>query len=161
MLRHFASTAVPDSVVLAGFGRFGQTVLDELQRRAEGQFNRVVVIDMEAERRARVFDEHVGFRAYYQRLVIHGDLHDPRVWDEANAFIGEAPVYVLGSGDDGTNVRTALWLSVRDPAARVIVRSFDQSLFVADVSRERGFYSFSVAELVARSIPPRWLCLPD
>jgi voltage-gated potassium channel Kch len=161
MLRHFESTEAPDSVVLGGFGRFGQTVLDELQRRARGQFNRVVIIDTEVERRARVFEEDVGFREDYQRLLIPGDLRDPDVWRKADAFLGDAPVYVVGSGDDGTNVRTALWLSVRYPKARVIARSFESSLFASDVAKERGFYSFSVADLVIRSIPERWLTLDE
>lgn len=45
VLDHFRRTNPRDMVILAGFGRFGETVLEELQRGAEGSFDHVVIID--------------------------------------------------------------------------------------------------------------------
>ena len=60
LLGHFHSTPYRDLVVLAGFGRFGQTVLHQLQQHAKGSFGHVVIIDEHATRNARAFGEEPG-----------------------------------------------------------------------------------------------------
>jgi hypothetical protein len=159
VLDHFNQTAPHDLVILAGFGRFGETILSELQNCAAGKFDQVIIIDMEAERRAMVFDEQIGFSDAYRRQVITGDLRDPSVWHALDAQIQEVggePVFVLGSGDDRTNLRTAMWLAAKHPRALVIARSEARWTFAEDVSREAGIATFSVAELVAASMPDDW-----
>lgn len=156
---YFDRTERLDFVVLAGFGRFGQTVLDCLQRDCSGKFDTVVAIDLDGNKRARQFDEFVGF-GDYRRDVVSGDLSDPLLWDDLEErfeLSGRDPVFVLGSGQDGTNMKTALWLSGKYPAAYIVARGFRHSSFVQDVSREGGFEAFSVADLVLQSIPATWL----
>jgi Trk K+ transport system NAD-binding subunit len=155
LLRHFQRTEPLDTVVLAGFGRFGQTVLDELQQRALGALDHVILIDIDCERRAMVFEEQVGFATDYRRDVRDGDLRDPRTWRDLD--LGAEPVLIIGSGVDGVNLRTALWLKSRYPHAYIIVRSFRPSAFGAEVSEAGAFEMVSVAQLIEQSFPHGWL----
>ena len=160
MLGHFQSTRPRDQVVLAGFGRFGQTVLDELQQQARGAFHTVVIIDVEASSREAVFGEQVGFSKDYERHVIQGDLRDPRQWkalDTQLDFKRNPPFIVVGSGDDATNLRAALNLSANYPSAHIVARSFRQSEFIGSIAKESGVHAFAVADLVEESMPRRWV----
>ena len=159
VLDHFRRTEPRDLVILAGFGRFGETVLGELQRGAAGSFDHVVIIDVDAERRAMVFDEQVGFSNDYRRDILSGDLRDPGLWrtlaEQVDLYRSE-PVFVLGSGVDRTNLRTALWLAQKYPRGFVMARSEARWAFAEEVSREAGIHTFSVAELVTQSMPVEW-----
>ncbi len=160
VLSHFQKTEPLDLVVLAGFGRFGQTILDVLQREAAGAFSTVVLVDLAASKGSAVFAEQVGFSPGYDRVVIDGDLEDPTLWrglDERFDFSTVHPVLVVGSGADGINMRTALWLAGEFPDASVIARSFRRSAFAEDAARQTGVHAFSVADLIRESIPERWL----
>ena len=159
MLAHFERTIPSDTVVLAGFGRFGQTVLAELQDKASGDFQRVVIVDLEAEREVAVFDEQIGFRGSYERVVLQGDLRDPGLWESVEAEIehgGVEPVLVLGSGLDRTNFRMSMTLGKRHPDALIIVRSERRWAFAEAFAEEAGIQTVSVAGLVALSMPPSW-----
>lgn len=159
VLEHFNRTEPTDLVVLAGFGRFGETVLSELQMGARGAFSEVVIIDVEADRRALVFDEQIGFAEDYVRTIIAGDLRDPALWmslSDRIAAVGSEPVFVLASGVDRTNLRTAMWLQRKYPKALVIARSESSWTFAKEVCGEAGIEAFSVAELVAESMPDAW-----
>ncbi len=160
LLQHFQRTDPLDTVVIAGFGRFGQTVLDELQKHAAGKFDRVALVDLECTRRALLFEDQVGFEGDYRRDLVNGDLRDPALWLQlaSDCSFGDvAPAFVIGSGDDGVNLHTALWLKSKYPHAYVVARSFRSSAFAEDVSRKAGMDVFSVAELVSQSIPDMWV----
>ncbi len=159
MLAHFERTIPSDTVVLAGFGRFGQTVLAELQEKAPGDFQRVVIVDLEAKREVAVFDEQIGFRGGYERVVIEGDLRDPSLWRSVEGEIergGVEPVLVLGSGLDRTNFRMAMTLGKRHAEALIIVRSERRWAFAEAFRGRSGIQTVSVAGLVALSMPPSW-----
>ena len=159
VLDHFRRTEPRDLVILAGFGRFGETVLSELQRLAAGSFDHVVIIDVDAERRAMVFDEQIGFTNDYRRDILSGDLRDPGLWRSLAEEIDLSrtePVFVLGSGVDRTNLRTAMWLAQKYPRGFVMARSEARWSFAEEVSREAGIHTFSVAELVTQSMPVEW-----
>ncbi|MEM9694615.1 MAG: NAD-binding protein, partial [Myxococcota bacterium] len=156
LLAHFERTQHLDTVVIAGFGRFGQTVLDELQQHALDRFERVILIDLDCRRKSRIFEEEVGFRNGYRREIVDGDLRDPELWATLRTTFGEEPVFVIGSGDDGTNLHTGLWLRQRYPDAYVVARSFRRSAFAAEVSQRDHFEVFSVADLVENSFPEHW-----
>lgn len=159
VLDHFRRTNPRDLVILAGFGRFGETVLEELQRGAAGCFDHVVIIDVDAEQRALVFEEEVGFVPGYRRDIVGGDLRDPGLWRtlaEQVDLAGKEPVFVLGSGVDRTNLRTAMWLARKYPRAFVLARSEARWRFAEEVSREAGIHTFSVADLVTQSMPMEW-----
>jgi Trk K+ transport system NAD-binding subunit len=156
LLEHFRQTEPRDIVVLAGFGRFGQTVLDELQRAARDKFDRVVVIDTRAEEGAAVFAQQIGFADFFELQIVEGDLRDPRVWGRVEGIRESEPVFIIGSGDDGTNLSTALWVKSAFPNANVMVRNFYLSSFAEEVSREGNIATFGVADLVANSMPDEW-----
>ena len=48
MVPQFHETHARDVVVLAGFGRFGQTILEELQHSAIDEMDTVAIIDRDA-----------------------------------------------------------------------------------------------------------------
>ena len=159
LLSRFRSTTYPDLVVLAGFGRFGQTVLHQLQEHALGSFGKVVIVDFIATKSARLFAEQPGFAPGYETEIIDGDLRDPLVWAQVSDII-EAdrgdPVVVVGSGEDGTNLHVALDVSKQCPNAYIIARSFRESPFAADVSLDAGVHPFNIAELISVGMPDHW-----
>ncbi len=156
----FHDTPESDLVVLIGFGRFGQTVLRQLQDKAVRKFDEVVTIDERASEMARVFSDHPGFAQWYRHSVLDGDILDPEVWAGITDRIersGSAPVFVVGSGDDGTNLQAALMARRRYPDAYVILRSFRLSPFTDEVAREAGVEAFHLGGLIANGMPERWL----
>jgi len=159
LLTRFESTPHKDLVVLAGFGRFGRTVLHQLQLHASGSFGDVVIVDIDATKGARHFEEQPGFAEGYERAIIDGDILDPLVRQQIEAVIdrhGHDPVIVVGSGDDGTNLHAALTFEKRYPGAYIIARSFRPSSFTTEVAREAGFLPFNLAELIAEGMPEAW-----
>jgi voltage-gated potassium channel Kch len=159
LLDHFAHTAPRDVVVLAGFGRFGQTVLDQLQKLARGQFHKVIIIDTVATQNAELFAAQIGFDDGYEIEIRDNDVRDAKLWQELHVDYGGSavePVIIVGSGDAGVNVRTALTLSSSFPEASVIARSFHRSVFAEELGRSSNLRVFAVADLVEQSMPERW-----
>jgi len=159
LVGRFRSTSYRDPVVLAGFGRFGRTVLDQLQRYAPGKFGPVVILDHDATKNARIFDDEPGFSDDYERNVIDGDVLDPDVWARIRDAIDverNDPVIILGSGRDGTNLQAALAVCRTHPGAFVIVRSFRTSPFTEEVAREAGAHPVNLGELIQSGMPDWW-----
>jgi hypothetical protein len=159
LLERFHSTPQRDLVVLGGFGRFGQTVLHELQKHARGSFGHVVIVDAQAARNARDFQNQPGFTDDYTRMVADGDLLDPDIWQSVGEVAraeGHDPVVILGSGNDGTNLHAALLARKQHPSAYVIVRSFGASPFTEEIAAEAGVQAFDLAELIESSLPAEW-----
>ena len=159
LLGRFQRTPERDLVVLAGFGRFGQTVLYQLQQRARGNIGLVIIIDDNATENARAFDHELGFAEDYRRLVIDGDLLDPEIWRRVGEEVGahgHDPVIILGSGNDGTNLHAAFLVRRQHPTADVIVRSFRASPFTAEIAKEFDLHAFNLAGLIESGMPPSW-----
>jgi len=159
LLARFQQTPNRDLVVLAGFGRFGQTVLHQLQKHARGRFGPVVIIDANATKNARAFHHQLGFDEDYDRLIVDGDLLDPDIWGRISEAVhadGHDPVIILGSGDDGTNLHAAFQVCKQHPSAFVIVRTFRASPFTAEMAREVGAHAFNLAELIESGMPHHW-----
>jgi voltage-gated potassium channel Kch len=159
LVRRFQATPARDPVVLAGFGRFGRTVLDQLQRLAPDSFGPVVIIDHNATANARVFEEGPGFDQGYDRVLLDGEVLDPEIWArvyEATAPAGAAPVFILGSGSDGTNLQAALSVRREYPDAYIVVRGFRASPFTDEVAQEAGLHAVNLGLLVRDGMPERW-----
>ena len=159
LLGRFHSTPYRDIVVLAGFGRFGQTVLHQLQQHALESFGHVLIIDEHASRNARAFEEEPGFADDYEHAIIDGDLLDPEIWRRIGQVVvadGNDPVIVVGSGNDGTNLHVALSVRKQYPGAYVIARSFRTSPFTAEIAQEAGIHPFNLAELIESGMPETW-----
>jgi hypothetical protein len=160
MLHRFQETRDKDVVILAGFGRFGQTILEELQRCAIEELDTVVIIEKDAHRRVLVADEQMEFSGRYKRYIYEGDISHPEVWDrlrEDGKVDGDNTVFVLGTGDEEQNLRTSLWIRRKYPGAMVIARSGKESKFASEVGLEHDIISISIAELVRDNIPKSWI----
>ncbi len=159
LLPHFQKSEYADVVVLAGFGRFGQSLLDELQRHAADSLSKVAIIDREADLMSMVFDQQVGFGKQYEHEVLEADLRHPRTWQQIEPTVIHAvnePVFILSSGDDGVNIRTALWLSQKYPHAKIIARCFQSSAFTKEISEQCQFEIVSTLDLVHEGMQPEW-----
>ena len=159
LVRRFQATAGRDPVVIAGFGRFGRTVLDQLQRLAPDSFGPVVIIDHDATQNARVFEKGPGFSEGYERVLLDGEVLDPQIWArvyEATAVAGTPPVFILGSGSDGTNLQAALSVRREHPDAHIVVRGFRASPFTDEVAREAGLHAVNLGLLVRDGMPEHW-----
>lgn len=159
LMRRFKATEYRDTVVLAGFGRFGQSVLEQLERHASGAFSRVAIIDRDAEQQALISDEQVATERKYSRHTYGGDINDPDIWQRVFAEVitrEEEPVFVLTTGDDQTNLRCSIWLRKRYPNALIISRTLAPSAFARVVCEQHDVVSVNTAELVQASIPHAW-----
>lgn len=159
LLERFHSTPDRDLVVLGGFGRFGQTVLHQLQQHALGSFSHVVIIDELAESKVRSFSGQPGFSDDYRRSVLDGDLLDPDVWQQVRDLVdehGEPPVIVVGSGTDSTNLHAAMLVRRQHEDAHIIVRSFRASPFTVEIAEEIGAHAFDLAGLIEAGMPASW-----
>jgi voltage-gated potassium channel Kch len=162
LLRHFRDTRPKDVVILAGFGRFGQTILEQLQERAVDELDTVVIIDQDARRRVMVADEQMDFSGNYRRELLEGDISHPDVWEQVRQKVkldSEDTVVVLGTGYEAQNLRTALWIRKKYPRAKVIARSAKESVFATEVGEEHDIISISIAQLVEENIPGNWMNL--
>ena len=160
LIEHFLQTANRDTVVMAGFGRFGQSVLEELRAHAAAEIARVAVIDVDADRRVLVVDEQERMDDDYQRMVFEGDISHPSVWNELRKEIDlqqDRPTIILGTGQEQHNLRTALWLKQQFPNAKVFARTNDISQFALTVGAEHGINSISITQLVEDHMPRAWL----
>tara|TARA_R110002124_G_scaffold141679_1_gene306216 strand:- start:2391 stop:3635 length:1245 start_codon:yes stop_codon:yes gene_type:complete len=159
LTQRFRATPYRDTVVLAGFGRFGQSLLEQLERHAEGAFSRVAIIDLDAQQQALIADEQLVSQRTYTRHIYEGDINDPQVWQH---LIGEAmagkeePVFVITTGDDQTNLRCAIWLRKQFPNALIIARTLAPSSFASGICDQHDVISVNTAELVQASIPHAW-----
>jgi Trk K+ transport system NAD-binding subunit len=160
LIGHFKRTADRDVVVMAGFGRFGQSVLEELQNVAEEEIEHVTVIDIDADRRILVADEQDRIGRAYQRTILQGDISHPMVWEDLVGTIdlsAAQPTVILGTGKEQDNLRTALWIKQRYPNALVYARTNDISKFALTVGDEHGIKNISITQLVEDHIPTHWL----
>lgn len=138
---HFESTEYKDVVVLAGFGRFGQTILELLLAEAEAELEAVVVVDPMATARLRQFKADVDHKDV--RVVgLDMDVEDPATWDRVAAVIEgtvATPVYLLCGSDELLNLRAALFLRGMFKEPRVFVRCFHRSPFLKSLADQQSF----------------------
>ena len=160
LIDHFHRTETRDVVVMAGFGRFGQSVLEELQTIGAEEIEHVAVIDIDADRRVLVADEQEKIGSDYQRTVFQGDIAHPTVWEQLTNTVDlnkAEPTVILGTGAEQDNLRTALWIKGRYKNALIYARTNDISKFALAVGNEHGIKSISITQLVEDHIPERWL----
>lgn len=160
LIGHFKTTEARDVVVLAGFGRFGQTILEELQNLARDELDTVVIIDVDADRRVMVAEEQRRLGGNYRRVVLQGDISHPEVWRslaESVDLSRDLPTVILGTGRAEDNLRTALWLKQSYPNAFVFARTNDKSELAVEVGSEHGIRNISIRQLVEDNIPASWL----
>ncbi|MDH3991933.1 MAG: NAD-binding protein [Gammaproteobacteria bacterium] len=159
LMQRFKATTYRDTVVLAGFGRFGQSILEQLERHTAEDFSRVAIIDLDAEQQVLIADEQEVTERKYSRYTYEGDINDPEVWQRLFSEVAtgeEEPVFVLTTGDDQINLRCAIWLRQRFQNALIISRTLAPSSFAKGVCEQHDVVSVNTAELVEASIPHAW-----
>ncbi len=160
LIEQFHETAQRDVIIIAGFGRFGQTVMEELDAIADAEIEKMYVLDIDANRRLLVAEEQQRIRGDYERVVLQGDISHPDVWrkltdmEDLNA---KQPTILLGTGSAADNLRTALWLKRKYPNATVFARTNDISRLALDVGAEHDIGTFSIKQLVEDNMPQEWL----
>ena len=160
LIPHLRETPGRDLIVLAGFGRFGQAVLEELQHVALDQIDRVVAIDRDAQRRMLVVEEQEQLHRSLRRDALQGDIAHPEVWRRLRQTVNldrGQPILVLGTGSAENNLRTALWLKGKYPSARIYARTNDRSELAEEIGTEHSIHTMSITELVERNLPEGWL----
>lgn len=160
LIAQFMKTSEKDLVVIAGFGRFGQSVLEEMYEIAPRELDTVAIIDIDAERRVQVVDEQKRMGGAARRLVLEGDIAHPGVWRSLGAEVDLAegnPTILLATGRSDENLRQAVWLRGEYPNARVFARTDDRSTFAESLAAEHGIESLSITQLVEHHLPEAWL----
>jgi len=148
--KRFEGTAGRDLVVLAGFGRFGQTILEYIQDKAGAELGTAVVVDHHARVLLQQFEQEVATRIPYRSIPVEGDVDEPATWEKVTAELDEGgpePVYVIGVDDDTTNLRVAARICA-STSAPVFVRCFHSSRFVEEMAAEFDFVVLSADNLL-------------
>ena len=160
LISHFRRTDLLDTVVIAGFGRFGQTVLEEIQDHAGREISTLALIDIDAARRVLVAEEQRRIDGSYQKEVFDGNISHPEVWRKLETNVDltvGSPTVILGTGNIEENLRAALWVKRKYPNAFVFSRTTNISRLALEVGTEQGINYFSIRQLVEEHIPDDWL----
>lgn len=161
---HFLETTPKDVVVIAGFGVFGQTILEELQYSAKEEIDTIAIIGVDAKRRIQVVDEQNNLTNFCRREVFEGPISHPQVWKELRTNVDlkdSQPVIILCTDSEEDNFRTSLWIKRKYPGAMVIARSYLPSKFATAVSEQNDILNVSINKLVRENFPADWLDVSD
>ena len=159
IMSYFGENEKLDTLVIGGFGVFGQTVLEELQRLAFAENAQVAIIDSDVERRVLVAEEQAVLDPGYYRHLFEGDIGHPEVWRNLEQNIdmtqGKPLVLMVSSGDE-ENLRAGVWFSNRHDNARILVRAQRDSHFSHSVAKGRAMVTFGLSQIFQESIPDEW-----
>ena len=152
----FQSTEAVDQLVLAGFGRFGQSLLWALHEEVDEEFDRVVLVDREVHRTFRRFRRHVEWepRREYELEKVEGDITDPGTWDDVKNRVRPEPepVFVLSSDEDTSNMQAALWLAIEYGEASIYARTLHHWHFADKLAEAKHFHNQNIDELTRHAI---------
>ena len=157
LAERFRSTEGRDVVVLVGFGRFGQTMLEHLRREAGDELDSVVVIDRTANKAVAQFNMQTKKTSFPVR-VFDGDAEDPTIWDQADSLlrgVPHPPVFILGTDSDSLNFRLAMLLRKRSRRVEIFVRCYHESRFSAKLSRHYRFHVMAVEQMMHEALEER------
>lgn len=136
LMTHFRETGYRDVLILGGFGRFAQTILELLRVTEAEDLDRIIVVDEEAQRKLRQFEADVTLGPLLCEAV-DGDLEDPGTWaavDEILSGIEAAPIYLFASSEEVVNFRAAMLLRGRTTEPRAFVRCFHRTGFAESLA---------------------------
>jgi hypothetical protein len=147
-------------VVIAGFGRFGQSILEQLQVRCGGRALTVAILAEDAIRRILVTREQVELSSELTLHTYQGDISHPQIWSdfaETVAIDDPKNLFVMATDRAEDNLRTALWLRRQNDTSLIVARSHYASPFTGAMGRRSGIEFVSVDGLAARAIPQDWI----
>ena len=156
----FSQTPGRDVVVIGGFGRFGQTIVERLQTLGRAELQKILIVDQEAEKRAELFSDEVGFGEGIDWECIGADMSDPRTWSAVDAAMVDHQgviAFVLGTDDDALNLRLAMSIRTRHPSATITLRCFHRSVFNAELAESLQLTLVSLEDLVREAVDEQLL----
>jgi voltage-gated potassium channel Kch len=151
---HFEETGYRDVVVLGGFGRFPQTILELLKVAAKDELEHIVIVDKEASKNVRQFGADVSLDTISYSTV-DGDLEDPGTWTEVDGALEShtaTPVFLLASANEVVNFRSAMMLRRRSSEVRIFARCFRRSSFAQLLARENAFELLAFEEVFQQAL---------
>jgi hypothetical protein len=160
LIAHFVETIPKDVVVIAGFGIFGQTILEELQHYAQQEIETIAIIGIDAKRRIQVADEQLQLGNFCKREIFEGNISHPEVWQQLRSKVdltGSQPIIILCTDSVEDNFRTSLWLKNKYPDSMIIARSYLPSKFAENVGEQNNILNVSINQLVKDNIPKEWM----
>ncbi len=150
----FDETKGLDVVVLVGFGRFGQTMLEHLRQEAAEDLECVVIVDRHARNAVAAFNMQTQETAFPVH-VVDGDAEDPTVWDELDELLKDVrhpPVFIFGTDSDTLNFRLAMLLRKRSKRLEIFVRCFHESRFSAQLSKHYRFRVMALEQMMHEAL---------
>lgn len=147
---HFERTGARDEVVIAGFGRLGQTFLELLLARADDEVARVLVVEPGASRALRQFTADVDTGGI-EVLALDGALDDPGTWEQVASLLASgqgASVALFAQADPLLNLRAAMLLRSGLPGTRGFLRCFHRTAFAAALAEQLGMELFSLEDML-------------
>lgn len=150
----FKATSARDVVVLIGFGRFGQTMLEHLRREASDELERVVIVDRTAKNAVAAFNMQTQGTTFPVD-VVDGDAEDPTVWDQLDVLLRDVahpPVFIFGTDSDSLNLRLAMLLRKRSRSLEIFVRCFHESRFSAQLSKHYRFHVMALEQMMREAL---------
>lgn len=151
---HFEETGYRDVVVLGGFGRFPQTILELLRATALDELEHIVIVDAEASKNVRQFGADVALESISYSTV-DGDLEDPGTWVEVDSLLSShsaTPVYLLAAANEVINFRAAMMLRRRSSEIRIFARCYRRGAFAESLARENVFELFAFEEVLQQAL---------
>jgi hypothetical protein len=146
---HFEKTSYRDVVVLGGFGRFSQTILELLKVTAADELEHIVIVDKEASKNVRQFSVDVTLDSI-NFSTVDGDLEDPATWAKVESVLSSTeatPVYLLAAANEVVNFRSAMMLRRRSSDIRIFARCFRRSSFAQSLAQENAFELLAFEEV--------------
>jgi hypothetical protein len=158
---HFEETGYRDVVVLGGFGRFSQTILELLKVAALDELEHIVIVDPEGAKNVRQFGADVSLESFSYSTV-DGDLEDPGTWAKVDSLLSSysaTPVYLLAAARDVTNFRAAMMLRRRSSDIRIFARCFRRGSFAESLARENAFELLAFEEVFEQALQDHYQTL--
>ena len=151
---HFAGTQARDRVIIAGFGRFAQTILELLAQHPH-EIDRISIAAPSASVGLRKFYVYVPAPEGLRVEPIDGELLDPETWDSIErgfADASAAPAVIVGSDDESVNYQSAILARRRWPDSVIYVRCQNESSFAEELAARHGFILLSVDALTVQAL---------
>lgn len=155
---HFQNTQGLDTVVIAGFGRFGQTIAEYLHHEAFPELSQIVVVDLHAQAHAARFTLQTGADCLAPDDVLDGDMTDPTTWKRVDAALRQpkqSPVRILCAEHDDLNLQTAMLLRRQQATGRIFVRVFHDGPYVRAMAERYDFEVLAVDHTLAEAFAER------
>lgn len=158
---HFEATGYRDVVVIAGFGKFAQTILELLRAMASAELEHIVIVDTEARRLFRQFSADVQ-PADLRHTTVDGEVDDPGTWSEVERELESSeatPVYLLASSDQVVNYRAAMLLRKRSEEPRIFARCFYSSEFSESLATLLSIELIAFEDILAEALQDHYKTL--